>query len=57
MDFIQYYDIKIRVDNLEGRATKGSINVTEGSTTTTLQRVGVIHGLQIKRELWRLVIA
>ena len=39
----------LQVDNIEGRATKGSINITEGSTTTVLQRLCVIHGqLQIK---------
>ena len=29
---------KIQVDNIEGRTTKGSINITEGSTTSVLQR-------------------
>ena len=29
---------KLQVDNIEGRTTKGSINITEGSTTTVLQR-------------------
>ena len=29
---------KLQVDNIEGRATKGSINITEGTSTTVLQR-------------------